>query len=251
LLGFYFEYSTQIASLVIVGLALSIFSFAFAVSLSSALQLQTYSLVVVLSLTPLAVLILVLAWFAFSAHGYLATKRTPSALLERLSRGTTIWIDKTCVDQNNIEGFLDNGIDHFMLLCNHLMAFPSKSYFTRAWCVFELATWCHEHRHNLDGKLFLASLDWDHFASTYKTAELSEEELNMLTEFSLDNVRAFKVADQADVLAAIRKRWGSEAAFEKFVQMQLPKVLARCKRQYYGLVQNTANETLEKALDAA
>jgi len=117
--------------------------------------------------------------------------------------------------------------------------------------VFELATWCHEHRHNLNDKLFLASLDWDHFASTYKTAELSEEELDMLTEFSLDNVRAFKVADQADVLAAIRKRWGSEAAFEKFVQTQLPKVLARCKRQYYGLVQNTATETLEKALDAA
>jgi amino acid transporter len=127
LLSFYFEYGTHIASLVIIGLVMSIVAFAFAVSLSSALQLQTNALVVVLSLTPLAVLILVLAWFAFSAHGYLATKRTPSALLERLSRGTTIWIDKTCVDQNNIEGFLDNGIDHFMLLCNHLMAFPSKS----------------------------------------------------------------------------------------------------------------------------
>ena len=123
--------------------------------------------------------------------------------------------------------------------------------FTRAWCVFELATWCHEHQHNLDGKLFLASLDWDHFASAYKTAELSEEESDMLTQFSLDNVRSFKVGDRADVLAAIRKRWGSEAAFETFVQTQLPKVLAKCKRQYYGLVQNTAAETLEKALDAA
>ena len=117
--------------------------------------------------------------------------------------------------------------------------------------MFELATWCHEHRHNLDGKLFLASLDWDHFASAYKTAELSEEESDMLTQFSLDNVRSFKVGDRADVLAAIRKRWGSEAAFETFVQTQLPKVLAKCKRQYYGLVQNTATETLEKALEAA
>ena len=72
----------------------------------------------------------------------------------------------------------------------------------------------------------------------------------MLTEFSLDNVRSFKVADQADVLAAIRKRWGTEAAFEAFVQTQLPKIFARCKRQYYGLVQNTAAETLEKALEA-
>jgi len=49
------------------------------------------------------------------------------------------------------------------------------------------------------------------------------------------------------VLAAIRKRWGTEAAFEEFVQTQMPKIFARCKRQYYGLVQNTAAETLEKA----
>jgi hypothetical protein len=72
----------------------------------------------------------------------------------------------------------------------------------------------------------------------------------MLTQFSLDDVRSFKVADQADVLAAIRKRWGNEEAFEAFVQTKLPKIFARCKRQYYGLVQNTLTKTLEKALEA-
>ena len=85
-----------------------------------------------------------------------------------------------------------------------------------------MATWCHEHWDNLDGKLFLASLDWDHFASAYKTAELSEEESDMLTEFSLDNVRSFKVADQADVLAAIRRRWGTEEALR-------PSCKRRCR----------------------
>jgi hypothetical protein len=72
----------------------------------------------------------------------------------------------------------------------------------------------------------------------------------MLRFFSLDDVRSFKVSDQADVLAAIRKRWGTEEAFESFVQSKLPKVFAKCKRQYYGLVQNTVTETLEKALEA-
>jgi hypothetical protein len=94
------------------------------------------------------------------------------------------------------------------------------------------------------------SLDWDHFASAYKTAELSEEELDTMRNFRLDDVRSFKVSDQADVLAAIRKRWGTEAAFETFVQTKLPQIFARCKRQYFGLVQNTATETLEKALEA-
>jgi hypothetical protein len=279
LLAFYFEYSTQTASLVIVCIVLSIFLFAFAISLTSAFKLQSSALAIVLPLAPLVILVLFLAWFALAAQGYLPTKLTPAFLSEQVSGGTTVWVDKTCVDQHNVAGFLDKGIDHFMLRCDRLMAFPSKSCtraerlhrmplvrlyaltrgsairaladLTRAWCLFELATWCHEHWDNLDGKLFLASLDWDHFASAYKTAELSEEESDMLTEFSLDNVRSFKVADQADVLAAIRKRWGTEEAFEAFVQTKLPKIFCKCKRQYYGMVQNAAIETLEKALAAA
>ena len=123
--------------------------------------------------------------------------------------------------------------------------------FERTWCVFELAMWCHEYRSSLDEKLFLVSLDWGHLASAYKSPELSEEEMNMLRHFSLDDVRSFKACDRADVLAAIRKRWGSEEAFEAFVKTKLLKVFASSKRQYYSLVQNTAAETLEKALDAA
>ena len=73
----------------------------------------------------------------------------------------------------------------------------------------------------------------------------------MLRHFNLDDVRSFKACDRADVLAAIRKRWGSEEAFETFVQTKLLKVFASSKRQYYNLVQNTATETLEKALDSA
>jgi hypothetical protein len=96
----------------------------------------------------------------------------------------------------------------------------------------------------------LASIDWEHFASAYKTAELTEEESDIFTQFSLDDVRSFKAADQADVLAAIRKRWGTEEKFEAFVQTKLPKIFAHCKRQYFGLVQNTATETLEKALES-
>jgi hypothetical protein len=283
LLAFYFEYSTQAASLVIICLVLSIFFFAFAVSLSCALDQQTNTLIIVLPLVPIVVLVLSLLWFALAAQRCLPTKGTPAFLSEQLNGGTTVWVDKTCADQHNVAGFLEQGIDFFMLRCDRMVAFASKSCtrtvekhqlphmptprarvlslhhcplcaladFTRAWCIFELATWCHVHRDNLDGKLFLASLDWDHFASAYKAAELSEEELDTMRTFSLDNMRSFKASDQADVLAAIRKRWGSEEAFEAFVQTQLPRVLAKCKRQYYGLVQKTLSDTLEKALDSA
>jgi hypothetical protein len=127
LLAFYFEYSTQIASLVIVCLILALFLFAFAVSLTSAMKLQTRTLIIVLPLLPLVVLLLSLAWFALAAQGYLPTMLTPAFLSERASGGTTVWVDKTCVDQRNVAGFLGQGIDHFMLRCDRMVAFPSKS----------------------------------------------------------------------------------------------------------------------------
>jgi hypothetical protein len=126
LLAFYFEYSTQIASLVIVCLVMAIFLFAFAVSLTSALKMHTSTLTIVLPLAPLVVLLLSLTWFAL-AQGYLPTKLTPAFLSERVSGGMTLWVDKTCVDQSNVAGFLNQGIDHFMMRCDRMMAFPSTS----------------------------------------------------------------------------------------------------------------------------
>jgi hypothetical protein len=126
LLAFYFEYGTQSASLVTVCFTLTIFLFAFGVSLSSAMRLQTGTLIIVVTLMPIVVLVLSLAWFAL-AQGYLPTKCTPASISERLSGGTTLWLDKTCADQNNLAGFLEQGIDFFMLRCDRLVAFSSKS----------------------------------------------------------------------------------------------------------------------------
>jgi hypothetical protein len=112
---------------VIVCLVLSIFLFAFAISLTSAFKLQTTVLVIVLPLMPIVVLAVSLVWFALAAQGYLPMKLTPAFVSERLSGGMTVWVDKTCVDQHNVAGFLDKGIGHFMLRCDRLMALPSKS----------------------------------------------------------------------------------------------------------------------------
>ena len=58
-----------------------------------------------------SILVVSLAWFALSAKEKLPTRWTPVALSEQLSGGTTMWLDKCCVDQTNVEGFLANGID--------------------------------------------------------------------------------------------------------------------------------------------
>ena len=109
--------------------------------------------------------------------------------------------------------------------------------------------WCHEHRSTLDEKLFLVSTEWEHFANPFKSRRVSEAELEPLRSFQLDNLRTFKPSDRADVIAAIEKRWGSEAAFEEFVRTELPIILAECRERYYGLLSRIAGDVLEKTIE--
>ena len=50
--------------------------------------------------------------------------------------------------------------------------------------------------------------------SPFKSAELSEGELQQLYEFRCQDARCFKQADRAYVMAAIVEEFGSEAAFD-------------------------------------
>ena len=61
--------------------------------------------------------------------------------------------------------------------------------------------------------------------SPFKSSTLDASELELLRTFSCRNARAFKPADRATVLAAIREHWGSEDAFDAFVRTELPLVL--------------------------
>ena len=61
--------------------------------------------------------------------------------------------------------------------CDRMVAFVGPGYFKRVWCVFELATWCRHHMHDLDARLLLISLEWRSVLSPFKTVELTQEEV--------------------------------------------------------------------------
>jgi hypothetical protein len=109
--------------------------------------------------------------------------------------------------------------------------------------------WCHEHRTRLDENFFLVSTEWEHFANPFKRRRVSEEELEPLRSFQLDNLRTFKPSDRADVIACIEKRWGSEAAFEEFVCTELPIIVAECRERYYGLLATIAGDVFDKSVE--
>ena len=114
-------------------------------------------------------------------------------------------------------------------------------------CVYELATFCRMHKDHLDKRLLLLSPTWPSVFNPFKSAQLTEEELKPLTHFKLAEVQCAMPRDRAIVLEAIRREWGSEAAFEGFVRTELPKVLAASKRSYSQQMARVAGRAFDMA----
>ena len=71
-----------------------------------------------------------------------------------------------------------------------MFAVTSAGYYSRVWCMFELATWCKEHEHDLHETLTLVSIEWTHMALPWKSSKVSEKDLDLLRNFTLDDAHA-------------------------------------------------------------
>lgn len=76
---------------------------------------------------PLILTLVILLWVGWSRRGII-TKRTPWSYSD-----TTLWLDKCCVDQENVAGFLATGLSKFLFKCDGMVAFISEGYFSRLW----------------------------------------------------------------------------------------------------------------------
>ena len=159
-----------------------------------------------------------------------------------------MWIDKCCIDQST-PATIQAGVDsfgRFVEKSDGMIAFVSTKYFSRLWCVYELATFCKMHEGpGLQQKLRLLSPDWPSSLSPFKSARLTDKERSVLRGFHCRDARCFKPCDRGTVLATVREKWGSEAAFDKFVQKELIKVLEQSKEQYTTRLGQVMAETLE------
>jgi len=112
--------------------------------------------------------------------------------------------------------------------------------------VYELATFTKKHDGKaLHEKLLLFSLEWPTIFSLRRSNALSERERKWFTNFSCTKVECFKPADRAKVMAEIRATWGSEEAFDTYVQEQLPRIMEDSKRRYARQWLHVASRTLE------
>ena len=226
-------------------------------------------------------LLMLWVWLATTCSSGVPVKARPWSWSRQ-----TLWLDKCCINQATPET-VQSGVsrfDYFLGCCDGMVAFVSPTYFSRLWCVYELAMFCRKHmkpadmpqlglrRSNtfsermhqerekaatqkkgavgvelegLEGKLLLLGLDWPSVTSPFKKIAVSDDELQSLRSFRCTEARCFKPSDRAYVLDAIRREWGSEEVFDKFVQEKLPHVLAQSKHNYSTRMLEVAMRNLD------
>ena len=135
----------------------------------------------------------------------------------------------------------------FLLASDQMIVLLGPTYFGRLWCVFELASVCRLHEARLFDHLTMLCVDWPSVLSPLKATALSPEELSWLAEFRCEDAECLRPIDRANILAAVRRQWGSVGAFDQFVRERIPAVLAEGKRRYGHRVVTEAVRTFELA----
>jgi len=170
-----------------------------------------------------------LCWIGISTVGMMSAQFVPWALSP-----TTLWMDIGCILQESPET-IQAGLDSFptfLRQCNGMIALVSPSYFTRLWCIYELAIFCRMHSDNLEERLHIMSLDW--LSQKSSSPQLTPEEMGFFNNFSCSQLRSSKPADRAFLLNSIRHVWGSEEDFEQYVKQVLPDIMSQSKKKYLG-----------------
>ena len=144
------------------------------------------------------------------------------------------------------------GLEEYLFSCDRMVAFVSPEYFSRLWCVYELATFCRRYcsgplRTYLDKDLVLISAQWSWMTNLCRGSRLSEEEIIAVRHFRCRDARTLRPSDRAILLSHIRRDWGSEEAFDAFVRSELPGILADGKLRYSKQASKLLGEHMDLA----
>jgi len=82
------------------------------------------------------------SWHDDAGAKWQAVRRFQDEFCAQAGREPTIWIDKFCIDQNNIERDL-RCLPLFLSGCGGMVVFCGPTYLRRLWCVLELLTFVH------------------------------------------------------------------------------------------------------------
>jgi len=85
------------------------------------------------------------SWHDNAKAKWKALQEWRADFIEQHGREPTLWFDKCCIDQNNIDQDL-RCLPIFLSGCRSLVVFAGPTYLSRLWCIMELFTFAHMHR---------------------------------------------------------------------------------------------------------
>ena len=201
------------------------------------------------SLLPFGGLLAALLWVVLSSAGCVPVRYTPWR-----NSDETLWLENSCVEEAGVSAAMKAGFTSYLNSCDRMIAIVSPGYFTRLWCVFELATFMRRYdgplRKFLDMDVTLLSPEWGWTLNPCKRVELTPRELAPIQNFRCRRAQTLKPIDRAILLSNIRKEWGSEDAFDAFVRAEIPPLLARNKLRFVKHVGKLAGEHIDLAFGA-
>jgi hypothetical protein len=141
------------------------------------------------------------------------------------SREPIVWLDKCCIDQNNIEVDL-RCLPVFLSGCERMVVFCGTTYLSRLWCIMEVFTFIHMGRgpDQIEFKLVLPE---------GREAEDAAAVADMFEAFDAQHCTCFSAEDKERMLSIIHAAFGDMANFNKevrtiFQRGQWQDVCVRC-----------------------
>jgi len=119
------------------------------------------------------------------------------------SAAPTIWLDKACIDQGNIEASL-SVLPVFLSSCKELLILPGSTYATRLWCVMEIFVFVQMGGERERAVILPLTDD----------ADL----LGKLVRFNAGEAQCFLPGDRHKLLATIESSFGTFHPFNKIVR---------------------------------
>lgn len=139
-----------------------------------------------------------------------AMQRWRENFVEKNGREPRIWMDKMCIDQNNIEADL-RCLPVFLCGCRTLLVLCGTSYLSRLWCIMELFTFVHMGG-NSDDIEFVPVFRRNAVASDMKEIQ------NGFATFDAKNCTCFHAKDKDRMLGIIHAAFGHFDGFNAAVR---------------------------------
>jgi len=130
---------------------------------------------------------------------------------EATGKEVTLWLDKACIDQNNIDQSLAC-LPIFLSGCQTLLIVAGPTYCSRLWCVMEIFTFLRMggERERIELKLI---------ANPGQNQAAAKRELaTQLGTFNASKAQCFKQEDRQRLLAVIEAGFGDFDEFNKGVR---------------------------------